>query len=313
MQQRHIIIGDIHACADALFALLEECGRRPEDEVVSVGDLVDRGPDPVRVVQFFMSDPNARVILGNHEDSHLRIRAGELAPAWGHLVTQLQLGDLYHEALDWFATLPLSLERCGHFICHGGVRPDLPLDEQPRAALLRAKMPWMKSIFDTGDPWFDHYEGEVPVVYGHMTHAGGVHRVNNTWGIDTGAGHGGRLTALILPERRLVSVPASANLISAFVAEHGEELERIDGLNKKRRAKRKRARRAAKSSKPAPVALVVEGVTINGRWLLDHCDESPGPRLGELLRALRARFEGGELASLSAVHQVVAASRANAG
>ena len=81
MAQRTIIVGDIHACWQELQRLLERCGRTSEDEVVSVGDLVDRGPEPAEVVRFFREDGNAIAILGNHEDRHVRIVDGELPPA----------------------------------------------------------------------------------------------------------------------------------------------------------------------------------------------------------------------------------------
>ncbi len=88
-------MGDIHACWDEFRRLLEACGRRAEDEVVSIGDLVDRGPDPLPVVEFFMNDPNAAAILGNHEDKHIRTRTGELQPALSQQIAKLQMGASY--------------------------------------------------------------------------------------------------------------------------------------------------------------------------------------------------------------------------
>ncbi len=244
MTARTIIIGDIHACANALFALLDACRRTPADEVICVGDLVDRGTDPSAVVTFFMTDANASVVMGNHEDKHVRIRAGELKPGPGHLATQLQLGTLYDDALDYFATLPLNLERHGYFICHGGVIPGIPLDEQPRKALLRAKMPWMKNIFDTSQPWWLRYDGQVPIIYGHAsTKDGKIRQVNNTWGIDTGAGHGGQLSALILPEGRVVSVPAPEHLSRDFYAQHADTLAQLELQHKQHRATLREQRR----------------------------------------------------------------------
>ena len=51
--KRTIIIGDIHGCYDELIALLKKCERKPSDEVISIGDMVDRGPKPWEVVEFF--------------------------------------------------------------------------------------------------------------------------------------------------------------------------------------------------------------------------------------------------------------------
>ena len=62
--RRTLVIGDIHGCWDELQELLDACERRPEDEVLSLGDMVDRGPKPLEVVRFFMTDPTASAILG---------------------------------------------------------------------------------------------------------------------------------------------------------------------------------------------------------------------------------------------------------
>ena len=57
------------------------------------------------------------------------------------------------------------------------------------------------------DPWYESYTGETTVVFGHWARPEPVVR-ENAIGLDTGCVYGGRLTAVILPERNLVSVPA---------------------------------------------------------------------------------------------------------
>lgn len=49
---RIIIIGDVHGCIDELRALLRKCHyRQGVDRLISVGDLVGKGPDSVAVVR----------------------------------------------------------------------------------------------------------------------------------------------------------------------------------------------------------------------------------------------------------------------
>ena len=43
MAGRTIAIGDIHGCLDALAALIDGFQPGPEDTVVTLGDLIDRG------------------------------------------------------------------------------------------------------------------------------------------------------------------------------------------------------------------------------------------------------------------------------
>ena len=74
------IVGDIHGCLGALKALekklcaqSEKLGREPF--VVSVGDLIDRGPDSRAVVEHFIRGTRAQThtaVMGNHEMMMLR-------------------------------------------------------------------------------------------------------------------------------------------------------------------------------------------------------------------------------------------------
>lgn len=303
--RRHIIIGDIHGCADALFTLLDACERTPEDEVVSVGDLVDRGPDPTRVVRFFMDDPNASAILGNHEDKHLRVRDKELLPASTQVATRLLMGDFYDQALDWFATLPLSLWRAGHFICHGGVDPTLPLDQQPRRTLLRG--PASSKTLD-GERWMTAYTGDVPVIYGHRS-VGQVHVMNNTFGIDTGAGGGKddetigatELTAMILPERRFVTVPAPDSFVPELRRERGAEFDALTDWYAARHASAH-----AKAPPQRAAAIMVEGVAITGGWLMQELGLPPGRVLGDALKTVARHVADGTIVSLADVRRLLA-------
>lgn len=60
------IIGDIAGQYKTLMALL---AKMPEGEPISVGDMIDRGPQSKEVVEFFMK--NGRAVMGNHEHMFL--------------------------------------------------------------------------------------------------------------------------------------------------------------------------------------------------------------------------------------------------
>jgi diadenosine tetraphosphatase ApaH/serine/threonine PP2A family protein phosphatase len=67
-----IIIGDVHGCLHELERLVRNIGyRRERDSLVMVGDLIDRGPDPIGVVAYAM-ELGATLVRGNHEDAALR-------------------------------------------------------------------------------------------------------------------------------------------------------------------------------------------------------------------------------------------------
>jgi serine/threonine protein phosphatase 1 len=70
--KRTIAIGDIHGCAKTFFALIEKLDISEEDEIILLGDYIDRGPDSKGVINTIMAlienDYNIKCLLGNHEE-----------------------------------------------------------------------------------------------------------------------------------------------------------------------------------------------------------------------------------------------------
>lgn len=61
------IISDIHGCYKEYRALLEKIHLSEEDRLYILGDSVDRGPAPVKVLQDLIRRKNVTYILGNHD------------------------------------------------------------------------------------------------------------------------------------------------------------------------------------------------------------------------------------------------------
>lgn len=61
------IVSDIHGCYEQYLALLEKIHFSEADELYVLGDVVDRGPEPIKVLQDMMERPNVIFILGNHD------------------------------------------------------------------------------------------------------------------------------------------------------------------------------------------------------------------------------------------------------
>lgn len=65
---RHLVVGDIHGKYEELQRLLEYVNYDPASDVVySVGDMIDRGPDSVKVIDFFQQE-GRYAVRGNHEE-----------------------------------------------------------------------------------------------------------------------------------------------------------------------------------------------------------------------------------------------------
>ena len=72
---RIIIIGDVHGCILELEALVASLNIQPHDHVISIGDLIDKGPEPAAVIRFMVhlkQRCKVDLILGNHEEKFLR-------------------------------------------------------------------------------------------------------------------------------------------------------------------------------------------------------------------------------------------------
>jgi predicted phosphodiesterase len=67
------VLSDVHGNVPALEAVLEDIARWRPDEVVVNGDLVNRGPCSLEVLQLLQREqPAARLLRGNHENWLLR-------------------------------------------------------------------------------------------------------------------------------------------------------------------------------------------------------------------------------------------------
>ncbi len=203
--KRTIIIGDVHGCFHELKKLLEAVEIRPSDEIISVGDLVRKGPDSAAVLRWAMETPNLRCVLGNH-DARLLFRWLEgQKPDRGSADWEMhrQLGDSYNDAMEYIRSWPLYIEMGEFLVVHAGL--------DPRVSTVRLQSPHDLMTIRVPDgmhiPWYEAYTGDPVVVFGHWARNEPLIRPK-TIGLDTSCVYGGHLTALILPERRLISVPA---------------------------------------------------------------------------------------------------------
>ena len=67
------VISDIHGCFEEYSELLEKIGFSDADELYVLGDAMDRGLEPIKVVQDMMRRPNVYYILGNHDVAFLTL------------------------------------------------------------------------------------------------------------------------------------------------------------------------------------------------------------------------------------------------
>ena len=61
------VMADIHGCYEEFMELLEKISFSEQDELFVLGDVLDRGSEPIKVMQEIMGRKNVTFLLGNHE------------------------------------------------------------------------------------------------------------------------------------------------------------------------------------------------------------------------------------------------------
>jgi serine/threonine protein phosphatase 1 len=214
MAGRIIAIGDIHGCFDALVALIDAIQPTPQDTLIPLGDYIDRGPASNQVLdRLIRLAKSCKLVplLGNHEEmlldalkdiSHLRkwLECGGSTTlrsyGWAPGSTRRALKDWIPNAhLQFLANCLPFYETDSHIFVHGGVLPELPMNQQPREALL-----WKVTNAQTATP---HDSGQT-VVVGHTSQLSGeVLDLGFLINIDTNCHRGGYLTALDITTRQV--------------------------------------------------------------------------------------------------------------
>lgn len=66
------VMSDLHGCHKQFLQMCEQIGLTENDDLFLLGDLVDRGPEPVALLLACMERPNVYPLMGNHEALFLR-------------------------------------------------------------------------------------------------------------------------------------------------------------------------------------------------------------------------------------------------
>jgi bis(5'-nucleosyl)-tetraphosphatase (symmetrical) len=232
--RRRIFVGDIQGCRAELEELLERVRFDPLRDVLHpVGDFVNRGPDSAGVLRVCRA-LGAGGVLGNHDVHALRVAGGLRAKGKRDTLDALLAADDRDELLAWLAARPFVLGFEDVVCVHAALDPSWkdplrelalldPLREEPVLAFAisarycdehgrrpRADWPPPPPPFR---PWYEFWPraGETrTVVFGHWARNGLVVRPK-VRGLDTGCVWGGKLTAWIADEDRIVQVDARAS------------------------------------------------------------------------------------------------------
>lgn len=206
--RRIIAVGDVHGCIATLQQLIETINPERGEQLVFLGDLIGRGTHSKKVLDYVTSlaaDCSCHFIMGNHELMYLQYLENQSLK--GESKKHPDMLKLSGKHLDFLRSFRYFIETESWFFTHGGLDPELSVKDN-----LRYYKPeefcWQRVHMRSSFRESGSYRWEKTVVCAHTT----VHEpvlLERLIAIDTGCVYKdkpnlGKLTAVILPERRII-------------------------------------------------------------------------------------------------------------
>ncbi len=230
--KRTLVMSDIHGELELFERLLSNVQYNPDnDQLILLGDYVDRGPDSKRVLDkvIELKAQGALVLKGNHEDMMIKALTTDDENTWkrwahrnggsntlqsyGFSESEYIVSDdaeflkpaLHSEMLakhlEFIQSLDYIIEHDDYTFVHAGVHPTTPIAETDPYVLM-----WIREEFYNG------YNGDKTIIFGH-TPTTNLHNDKNNHtiyfgenriiGIDGAAVYGGQLNCLELPNKAI--------------------------------------------------------------------------------------------------------------
>lgn len=216
---RDLAVGDIHGHFQRLQQCLDQAGFDPEtDRLISVGDLVDRGPHSAEALAW-LAKPWFHAVQGNHESLAItylyggRLDLEMYRAAGGGWFLDLPR----HEQevfVEQFLQLPIALEVQTSAGLVGVLHADSPFNDWAalRESLLfdddarvREVCQWSRQRLKDGDA--EPVAGLRALLVGH-TPVLQAKRLGNVWHLDTGGWASGHFTLLDLASLTVITPEA---------------------------------------------------------------------------------------------------------
>jgi serine/threonine protein phosphatase 1 len=234
--ERLFAVGDLHGCIDELKVLVEylerDLGLSDRDQVIFIGDYVDRGPAPNLVLEFLLDFrkrwPNTVFLRGNHEEMllgflglggsgaevYLRNGGEQTLRSYGidpEATAEDARRGIPASHLEFLQRLEWGVQLAEFLFVHAGVRPGIALDQQSREDCV-----WIRDDFLNAPHDFKRI-----VVFGHTPFYEPSFEMPYRIGIDTGVVYGNKLSMVDLVNGGLYQVRAGQ-----AVVEYSEFAER---------------------------------------------------------------------------------------
>lgn len=226
---RRFVIGDIHGHYNEMMDLFGKVRFDYErDLLISLGDLVDRGPDPLKVIGSLTKIRRFIHVLGNHDDWCLQyLMTGIKGEDWisqggeSTIKAYEEYPEKKPEHLAFFRkALLYFIDNGNRLFVHGGFNPQVPFHLQKDNKDL---LVWDRSLILTvldnkqlnkvfGE-FSEIFVGHTPTLFAGKTSP--IH-IGNIWMLDTGIYLSGRLTLMDIDTKEYWQSPRTKNYFSGF-------------------------------------------------------------------------------------------------
>lgn len=203
------IMSDLHGCYDKYLKMLDQIKLQDDDTLYVLGDVVDRGPDGVKILLDMMERKNVTMLRGNHDETAMKVlrcmfddsaqfNDDELVP-----MLQLWVSDGGNTTLEQFMALsPEDKKRVILYLWRTKTFKELDLDGKhyllahtvpEKERMLEGNLELMDYILGEPDYELQYFDDKV-IITGHTptgliekAYAGKIYKKHNHIAVDCGA------------------------------------------------------------------------------------------------------------------------------
>lgn len=222
------VIGDIHGCDIELKHLIDNLPIKAGDQLVFLGDYIDRGPNSAEVVaylldlQLALSSQRITFLKGNHEDMllaflGLRGQFGNMFLVNGGKATLESYGiaadkpsrsdaaaAIPESHLNFYQTLKAFEIIDGYLCVHAGINPQKPLADQTTEELFWIRHPFI----------YNSHPLPYTILFGHTPNESVLFDLPFKLGLDTGLVYGNKLSCFEVESKALFQIAKGSKRIS---------------------------------------------------------------------------------------------------
>jgi bis(5'-nucleosyl)-tetraphosphatase (symmetrical) len=129
-------IGDVQGCHFSFLDLLQKIKFKPDrDELIFVGDLVNRGQNSDLFSQWCLANQsNIQTVLGNHDLHLIAIYFDQKKHQKTDTLKKLLNSKQVDHFIEWLIKKPLAILRDDYLVVHAGIHPDWSINKSIKLA-----------------------------------------------------------------------------------------------------------------------------------------------------------------------------------